>query len=131
MSSAPSRQLSVVIPVYNEALNLPVLFARLYPVLDALGRSYEVIFTNDGSADNSFALLTAQHDKLHRERYVGAGAVRPQSNSVRPEGQFLGLRQPPFEYCQLSLDRPNEPKLRRLRQSPGDVSCAREVLSRG
>jgi len=31
----------VVIPVYNEALNLPVLFARLYPVLDALGRSYE------------------------------------------------------------------------------------------
>ncbi len=61
MSTALSRQLSVVIPVYNEALNLPVLFARLYPVLDALGRSYEVIFTNDGSADNSFALLTAQH----------------------------------------------------------------------
>jgi len=61
MSSTPSRQLSVVIPVYNEALNLPVLFARLYPVLDALGRSYEVIFTNDGSGDNSLALLTAQH----------------------------------------------------------------------
>ena len=61
MSSAPSRQLSVVIPVYNEALNLPVLFARLYPVLDTLGRSYEVIFTNDGSGDNSFALLAAQH----------------------------------------------------------------------
>jgi undecaprenyl-phosphate 4-deoxy-4-formamido-L-arabinose transferase len=61
MSSAPSVQLSVVIPVYNEELNLPVLFARLYPVLDGLGRSYEVIFTNDGSADGSGALLTAQH----------------------------------------------------------------------
>jgi undecaprenyl-phosphate 4-deoxy-4-formamido-L-arabinose transferase len=61
MTSAPSRQLSVVIPVYNEGLNLPVLFARLYPVLDALGRSYEVVFTNDGSSDNSFALLVAQH----------------------------------------------------------------------
>jgi undecaprenyl-phosphate 4-deoxy-4-formamido-L-arabinose transferase len=52
--------LSVVIPVYNEALNLPVLFARLYPVLDALGCRYEVIFTNDGSADSSLELLRAQ-----------------------------------------------------------------------
>ena len=53
--------LSVVIPVYNEEANLPVLFARLYPVLDGLGRPYEVIFTNDGSADRSFPLLRDQH----------------------------------------------------------------------
>ena len=52
---------SVVIPVYNEELNLPLLFQRLYPVLDALGRGYEVIFTNDGSADRSMELLVAQH----------------------------------------------------------------------
>ena len=52
MSAAP--QLSVVIPVFNEEANLPLLFERLYPVLDALGRSYEVIFTNDGSHDRSF-----------------------------------------------------------------------------
>jgi undecaprenyl-phosphate 4-deoxy-4-formamido-L-arabinose transferase len=61
MNPAPSVQLSVVIPVYNEELNLPVLFARLYPVLDALSRTYEVIFTNDGSADRSGVLLAAQH----------------------------------------------------------------------
>ena len=61
MSAASAVQLSVVIPVYNEELNLPVLFARLYPVLDGLGRTYEVVFTNDGSADRSFALLSAQH----------------------------------------------------------------------
>jgi undecaprenyl-phosphate 4-deoxy-4-formamido-L-arabinose transferase len=58
---SPSVQLSIVIPVYNEEANLPVLFARLYPVLDAIGRSYEVIFTNDGSHDRSFALLRTQH----------------------------------------------------------------------
>ena len=63
MSDTPSLQLSVVIPVYNEELNLPTLFARLYPVLDGLGRSYEVIFTNDGSADRSFELLREQHAK--------------------------------------------------------------------
>ena len=52
--------LSIVIPVYNEESNLPVLFQRLYPVLDGLGRSYEVIFTNDGSADRSLELLRGQ-----------------------------------------------------------------------
>ena len=61
MTSSSPIALSVVIPVYNEELNLPVLFARLYPVLDALGCRYEVIFTNDGSADRSFALLQAQY----------------------------------------------------------------------
>ena len=59
MSASP--HLSVVIPVYNEEPNLPTLFARLYPVLDALGRPYEIVFTNDGSADRSLALLRAQH----------------------------------------------------------------------
>ena len=54
-------QLSVVIPVFNEEPNLPVLFARLYPVLDGLGKSYEIIFTNDGSHDRSIELLRAQH----------------------------------------------------------------------
>src|SRR3954470_11380350 len=53
--------LSIVIPVYNEELNLPTLFTRLYPVLDGLGRRYEVIFTNDGSADRSIELLRAQY----------------------------------------------------------------------
>src|SRR3954463_15769419 len=60
MSTSSALQLSIVIPVYNEELNLPVLFARLYPVLDALGRSYEILFTNDGSADRSIQLLRAQ-----------------------------------------------------------------------
>ncbi|HKB55986.1 MAG TPA: glycosyltransferase [Lacunisphaera sp.] len=68
MSAVP--QLSVVIPVYNEELNLPVLFARLYPVLDGLGRTYEVIFTNDGSADRSGALLATQHAARPRETRV-------------------------------------------------------------
>ena len=59
--SAPTVQLSVVIPVYNEELNLPTLFTRLYPVLDALGQRYEIIFTNDGSHDRSIELLKAQY----------------------------------------------------------------------
>jgi len=55
---APS--VSVVIPVYNEEDSLPLLFGRLYPALDKLGTSYEVVFVNDGSTDRSAALLRAQ-----------------------------------------------------------------------
>src|SRR5881394_2950822 len=55
--------LSVVIPVYNEEAGLAALFARLYPALDALGTSYEIIFVNDGSRDRSAALLREQFAK--------------------------------------------------------------------
>lgn len=52
--------LSVVIPIYNEADGLAKLFARLYPALDALGVSYEIVFVNDGSRDTSAAILADQ-----------------------------------------------------------------------
>lgn len=53
--------LSVVIPVYNEEKGLPELFGRLYPALDTLKVSYEVLFVNDGSRDRSAALLKDQY----------------------------------------------------------------------
>jgi undecaprenyl-phosphate 4-deoxy-4-formamido-L-arabinose transferase len=53
-------QLSVVIPVYNEEQGLQALFDRLYPALDKLTVSYEILFVNDGSRDRSAALLREQ-----------------------------------------------------------------------
>jgi undecaprenyl-phosphate 4-deoxy-4-formamido-L-arabinose transferase len=53
-------EISVVIPVYNEEAGLKALFGRLYPALDKLGRTYEIIFVNDGSRDRSAALLREQ-----------------------------------------------------------------------
>ncbi|MDQ6922765.1 MAG: glycosyltransferase [Pseudomonadota bacterium] len=63
MSAPPSAvapELSVVIPVYNEEPGLQQLFDRLYPALDALGVSYEVLFIDDGSRDRSGAMLKDQ-----------------------------------------------------------------------
>lgn len=57
-------ELSVVIPVYNEEAGLAHLYARLYPALDTLanrGISYEVVFVNDGSRDNTAAILAEQY----------------------------------------------------------------------
>jgi undecaprenyl-phosphate 4-deoxy-4-formamido-L-arabinose transferase len=56
-------EISVVIPVYNEEAGLANLFARLYPAMDGLGLPYEVIFVNDGSRDNSVAILAEQYRK--------------------------------------------------------------------
>jgi undecaprenyl-phosphate 4-deoxy-4-formamido-L-arabinose transferase len=56
-------EISVVIPVFNEEEGLPLLFERLYPALDALGRPYEVVFVDDGSSDRSVAELRAQFQR--------------------------------------------------------------------
>jgi undecaprenyl-phosphate 4-deoxy-4-formamido-L-arabinose transferase len=55
--------ISVVIPVYNEEEGLPLLFERLYAALDALGRSYEVVFVDDGSRDSSVVELRGQFER--------------------------------------------------------------------
>jgi undecaprenyl-phosphate 4-deoxy-4-formamido-L-arabinose transferase len=49
--------LSVVIPVFNEQENLPALQAALVPVLQGLGKSYEIIYVDDGSTDKSLDIL--------------------------------------------------------------------------
>jgi len=49
--------LSIVIPVYNEEANLAPLMERLYPAVQGTGRSFEIIFTNDGSRDRSLEIL--------------------------------------------------------------------------
>ena len=70
MSSA-KPDLSIVIPVYNEEAVLPALFARLYPALDALARSYEIVFVSDGSRDRSAPLLKAQNFVSQRRKNGG------------------------------------------------------------
>jgi undecaprenyl-phosphate 4-deoxy-4-formamido-L-arabinose transferase len=54
---------SVVVPVYNEQESLQALSDRLMPVLDALKKPYEVIYTNDGSKDKSLEILKKLHKK--------------------------------------------------------------------
>ncbi|NCP87731.1 MAG: glycosyltransferase [Anaerolineae bacterium CG_4_9_14_3_um_filter_57_17] len=48
---------SIVIPVYNEADSLPALHAALSVALNGLPRAWEVIYVNDGSRDGSQAAL--------------------------------------------------------------------------
>jgi undecaprenyl-phosphate 4-deoxy-4-formamido-L-arabinose transferase len=49
--------ISLVIPVYNEEANLSHLIERLRPVMQKMGKSYEIIFVDDGSRDNTLSIL--------------------------------------------------------------------------
>lgn len=52
-----STQISIVIPVYNEEANLEALMSRLTPVLQNIGKSFEIILIDDGSKDGSLVML--------------------------------------------------------------------------
>jgi undecaprenyl-phosphate 4-deoxy-4-formamido-L-arabinose transferase len=49
--------ISLVIPVYNEEVNLSHLLERLRSVMQKMGKSYEIIFVDDGSRDNTLSIL--------------------------------------------------------------------------
>lgn len=73
--------ISIVIPLHNEALNLPELAARLIAAMTSIAEDYEVIFINDGSTDDSREVLrrlTSSHPQLkalHFRRNFGQTAA--------------------------------------------------------
>ncbi|HET7341351.1 MAG TPA: glycosyltransferase family 2 protein [Methylomirabilota bacterium] len=99
-------ELSVVLPVFNEAPNLPALHASLTTVLDGLGKSYEIVYVDDGSADDSFALLRrlagkAPHVRLLRLRRNYGQTAAISAGVAAAAGQVL---------CVLDADLQNDPR---------------------
>ena len=70
-ASAKPR-VSIVIPVYNEELNLPNLWARLRPVMDGLEAQggVEAVFSDDGSRDRSLEMLKKMAAEDRRVKVV-------------------------------------------------------------
>lgn len=56
-------ELSVIIPIYNEAESIVPLYEELNEVLTNLEISYEILFIDDGSKDESFSLMKTIHDQ--------------------------------------------------------------------
>ena len=70
MTRAHDVDLSVVVPIYNEAETLPQLELRLGQVLDRLAVPSEIILVNDGSRDASLPLLRAWRERDARVRVI-------------------------------------------------------------
>ena len=64
--------ISVIIPLYNEAESLPELTAWIERVMQANSFTYEIIFINDGSTDNSWDVieeLKKKNDNIHAIKF--------------------------------------------------------------
>ncbi|MCK5508968.1 MAG: glycosyltransferase family 2 protein [Desulfobacterales bacterium] len=63
-------ELSIVIPSFNEQNNLQALYSELMKVLPPLNMTWEIIFSDDGSVDNTWGEITSLHEKDHQVRGV-------------------------------------------------------------
>ena len=57
--------ISVVVPLYNEAESLPELYDWIVRVMQAHGFTYEIIFVNDGSTDASWQVIEGPVSYTH------------------------------------------------------------------
>lgn len=77
----PPPEISLVIPVYNEEENLPVLHGEILQAMARVGRPWEVLYVDDGSTDTSPAILAglAREDSrvrvIHQRRNSGQSAA--------------------------------------------------------
>ena len=68
--TASRPELTIVIPAYNEEGSLEELYRRLREVLDGYGKTYEILFIEDGSRDRTFEMLSALHAEDPRVRVI-------------------------------------------------------------
>ena len=69
-TSSTALQLSIVIPIYNEAGNLVPLINKIKKNLDPVDFQYEVLFVNDGSTDDTSARLQEIHQDDDRFKMI-------------------------------------------------------------
>lgn len=79
--------LSLIIPVFNEAASLEDLYDRLTHALKMIGRTYELLFVNDGSRDGSMDLL-----RLFHTRDPNVRVVRFNRNYGQHAAVFAGMQ---------------------------------------
>ena len=117
MKQSESIEISVVVPVYNEEGNLPVLIPKLVEVFKGLGLSYEMIFVDDGSSDGSRKIL-----KEMASQYPFLRVLRLRENRGLSTALMAGMREARGEKI-VTLDSD-------LQNDPADIPKLLEYLDR-
>jgi len=82
MDESRDVEISVVVPVYNEEANLPILVPKLVEVFKNLGSVHEMIFVDDGSSDGSRRLLKEMASQVPSLRLVALKQNRGLSTAL-------------------------------------------------
>ena len=61
---------SIIVPVFNEEDTIPLFYERIIPVMDKTNETYEIIFVNDGSRDNTYNELLKLTNKDKRIKVI-------------------------------------------------------------
>src|SRR5712691_8468958 len=85
-ADAPRPELSVVVTLYNEASTVEELHRRAVAALEPVGRTFEILFVDDGSTDGTFAVVERLHAGDVRVR-----AVRFKRNFGQHPAMHAGL----------------------------------------
>jgi len=81
MNTSRQPELSVVVPVHNERDNIVPLIEEIHAALE--GREFEVVYVDDRSTDDSWAVLTAAQQRFPRLRALRHTRQSGQSTAVR------------------------------------------------
>ena len=110
--------LSIVVPVYNEEDNVRPLFEKIQTVCEAIGEPYEVLFVDDGSKDETFAVLSELSEQKPQ-----LAVIRFEKNAGQTAAMAAG-----FEFARgqriISMDGD-------LQNDPSDVPKLLEKLDEG
>lgn len=68
--AAPKIDLSVIIPIYNEEMNLVPMNNRIIAALSPLGIPYEIVYVNDGSKDNSLPIIMGLSEENASVKFI-------------------------------------------------------------
>lgn len=68
--AASKIDLSVIIPIYNEEMNLVPMNNRIIAALSPLGIQYEIVYVNDGSKDNSLPIIMGLSEENASVKYI-------------------------------------------------------------
>jgi len=121
MDPSEPIKISVIVPVFNEEENLPILVPQLFEVLKGIGLPFEMIFVDDGSSDGSREILrrmASQYRSLH--------VIRLKENRGLSTALHAGIREAQGEkIVTLDSDLQNDPAdIPRLMEYMADYDMA-------
>jgi glycosyltransferase involved in cell wall biosynthesis len=76
-------EISVIVPVYNEAANIPQNLVRMAAALTETGREFEIIAVDDGSTDDTAERIKKLSQEDHRVRYAGYANNTGRGRAIR------------------------------------------------